>query len=288
MSESEPEQFVEASAGKVVVNRVSIRTPPFSKDRPALWFASLEAQFNINNITQQLTKFYYAIAHLDTGCTHEVEDIILQPPEQDPYNKLRDTIISRFSVSREEKIRCLLEKEQMGDRKPSSFYRHLLSLAGPIFPEQVLKTIWMSRLPLYLQTVLTAQQLEKLSDLGDLADKLMEINSQPSQFANNAIATSSSAALLRPENQIDELNKKIEELTRVVASLSARDDNQRARSRQRYDNHRRRRSKSRDPTLCFYHDRFATKARKCVAPCSWSGPSPPGGTNALENQKSVR
>lgn len=75
--------------GKVFINRVSIRTPPFCNDRPALWFASLEAQFAINNISQELTKYNYAIAHLDTTCTREVEDIILDPPKDKPFTILK-------------------------------------------------------------------------------------------------------------------------------------------------------------------------------------------------------
>lgn len=81
------------------VTRVTIRTPPFCKDRPALWFASLEAQFTINQITVETTKFSYAISLLDTNCACEVEDIIISPPQTNPYTMLKSAIISRFSDS---------------------------------------------------------------------------------------------------------------------------------------------------------------------------------------------
>lgn len=64
MSEGNSEPDAVASASEdasgptskpIYVNRVSIRTPPFSKNRPALWFASLASQYHINNITQENT-----------------------------------------------------------------------------------------------------------------------------------------------------------------------------------------------------------------------------------------
>lgn len=271
------------AAENLSVNRVAIRTPPFCKDRPALWFASLEAQFSINNITQEITKFNYAIAHLDTNCTREVEDIILQPPKEQPYSKLRNAIISRFSESHEQKVRRLLEKEHIGDRKPSSFLRHLKSLAGPMFPDDLLKTIWTSRLPRYLQIVLAAQRLDTLAELSELADNLMEINTQPATY--EVCASQSSSTPSHTNADIQGLINKVDELTRIVAALTTSDGSgHNGRGRGRSSNRNRSRSRSRNPQLCFYHDRFAAKARKCIQPCNWSGPPP----NNQENPNSSR
>jgi hypothetical protein len=44
------------------INRVVIRVPPFWPEKPALWFAQLEGQFALWNITQDSTKFYYVIS----------------------------------------------------------------------------------------------------------------------------------------------------------------------------------------------------------------------------------
>lgn len=268
MDEADFQEAVDTGegTGRIVVNRVSIRTPPFSSERPGLWFASLEAQFAINQISKEITKFHYAVAHLDTSCTHEVEDIIVNPPKENCYQVLKDAIISRFSESREQKIRRLLEKEQLDDRKPSTFYRHLKSLAGVPFPEELLKSIWLGRLPRYIQTVLTAQQLTTAEELSTLADKLIEINAAPAQVCSTHSEASTST--------VDRLAKQVEELTRAVAALSAGNSTPRGRNRSR--GRGRSRSRSRNPDLCFYHDRFAAQALKCVKPCKWSG-SPPSG-----------
>jgi hypothetical protein len=57
-----PEQPPDSSS---VVNRGGIQLPPFSPEKPAIWFAQLEGQFALSNITQDATKFYYVISHLD-------------------------------------------------------------------------------------------------------------------------------------------------------------------------------------------------------------------------------
>lgn len=263
-----PSEFFDTTSGPnsgFVVNRVSIRTPPFCKDRPALWFASLEAQFTINHITVETTKFSFAVAHLDTNCTREVEDIIIDPPKTLPYTTLKNAIISRFSESYEEKIRRLLEKEQIGDRKPSFFLRHLRSLAGTSFPDDLLKSIWTSRLPRQLQIILTAQREQGLQEVAELADKLIEITTQPMEVC--------SIPQTQVTSEMETLSKQVAELTRVVASLTTH-GHSRDRSRNRSSSHHRQRSRScsrpRNTQLCWYHDRFAQKAQKCVAPCTWT------------------
>jgi hypothetical protein len=71
-----PEQRPDSSS---VVNRVGIRLPPFWPEKPAVWFAQLEGQFALSNITQDATKFYYVISLLDNKYAAEVEDVITNP-----------------------------------------------------------------------------------------------------------------------------------------------------------------------------------------------------------------
>ncbi|KAL4701890.1 hypothetical protein ACJJTC_018004 [Scirpophaga incertulas] len=73
--------------------------------------------------------------------------------------------------------------------------------------------------------------------------------------------------------------KQIEELTRTVAALSASDFRGRSRcscdrdygtSHHRSQSRRRSRSRPRNRELCWYHDRFGAKAKKCEPDCKWS------------------
>ncbi|XP_050440416.1 uncharacterized protein LOC126845659 [Adelges cooleyi] len=63
------------------VFRVGIKIPPFWPEDPAVWFAQLEAQFTLANITQDSTKYYHAISQPDGPVIKEVKDIVSNTPE---------------------------------------------------------------------------------------------------------------------------------------------------------------------------------------------------------------
>ena len=128
------------------VYRVPVRLPPFWPDRPAVWFAQAELQFELSAITRQRTKFIYVVSQLNQQQAAEVEDIITSPPDQNPYDRLKAGLVRRLSTSREQRVRQLLSHEEMGDRKPSQFLRHHKGLA-PDVPDHFLRTILASRLP---------------------------------------------------------------------------------------------------------------------------------------------
>ena len=64
--------------------RVGIRVPPFWAEKPAAWFAQLEGQFALSNITQDSKKFYYVISQLENKYAAEVENAINNPPTHGP------------------------------------------------------------------------------------------------------------------------------------------------------------------------------------------------------------
>jgi hypothetical protein len=70
-----------------------------------------------------------------------VEDILTTPTLQDPYSKLKTELLKRLSVSREQRAHRIITLEEIGDRNPSQFLRHLRSLV-PDLPDYFLRTIW--------------------------------------------------------------------------------------------------------------------------------------------------
>ena len=67
------------------IHRPTVRLPPFWPDRPGLWFAQAEGQFELSSVTSERTKFNYVISQLEYRHAAEVEDIIMSPPANDPY-----------------------------------------------------------------------------------------------------------------------------------------------------------------------------------------------------------
>lgn len=256
--------------------KVSMRTPPFWPEEPEIWFAQVEGQFAISGITNDTTKFHHIIGQLDQQFSKEVKDIIICPPATDKYEKLKTELIKRLSASNEKKVHQLLMHEELGDRKPSQFMRHLRGLAGPQVPNDFLKTIWTSRLPGNIQTVLAAQPNASLEVLADLADRIHDIVPSVPQVAytsHNQAGTSN-----------DALVKEIASLRKQLNTLTTKNQQQQSHPRGR----KQQRDRSRTPTTrsqsnyrkfpqCWYHYKFGEEAKKCIRPCDYKSENFMGG-----------
>lgn len=82
------------------VGCVSIRPPQFSKEKPAIWFIQMEAQFATSGITQDLTKFYHAVQALDATVLSEVSELITNPPAYGKYDALKTRILTEFQTAK--------------------------------------------------------------------------------------------------------------------------------------------------------------------------------------------
>ncbi|KAL0895873.1 hypothetical protein ABMA27_011894 [Loxostege sticticalis] len=262
-------------ASKEEVLKVSVRVPPFWPEEPALWFAQVESQFVLSGITKDETKFYFLVAQLDHQYAKEVKDVITSPPATDKYAKLKTELIKRLSASQEKRIKQLLVHEELGDRKPSQFLRHLSSLAGSSVSSDFLLTLWSSRLPQNIQTVIASQMDLSEEKLGELADKVYEIAPTVPQVASTSTA---------PASLHNDMAHQISELTRQVAMLTSRLENsEKSRSRSRPKRSYRSRSRSRprqppeDHPYCFYHCTYGAQAKKCKQPCSFPSENSMGG-----------
>lgn len=264
------------------VCKVSAKLPPFWPDRPNVWFAQVEAQFSISGITSDQTKFDYVIAQLDSRVIGEVEDIITQPPASDRFGYLKKELIRRLSTSEEQRVRQLVSDEVLGDRKPSQFLRHLRSLAGHVLSDQnILRQLWMRRLPQHLQAILAVQSELSLDKVAELADKIIEVSPNIINQSSNVHSAQGPSS-----PNFDGIMDRLEKLTKEVAEIRSRSDfvpRRRSFSRNRYNNRRfhspspnrvnyRNSNNGNSNNLCWYHNRFASRATKCIKPCAFVNP----------------
>ncbi|XP_054162108.1 uncharacterized protein LOC128960063 [Oppia nitens] len=239
-----PDDTVNTSATTADVHHISVKPPPFWTNNPTFWFIQLEAQFAIARVTNDDTKYSHVVTSLTETVFNEVQDIVSSPPTANKYEAIKKALIDRLSVSNNKRLQQLLHSEELGDRTPSQLLRKLRSLAGTSITDDVLKNIWMSRLPTDAQKILTVTTVD-LDSLARIADQLNE--QYPS--AVNSVSTK---------------DKQIEELTKQVKQLVARD---RGRSKSRNRSRDRSNSRQRDGK-CWYHFKFGDKARKCNQPCN--------------------
>jgi len=140
--------------------------------------------------------------------------------------------------------------------------------------EPLLRTLWQRQLPPQIQAILQTQVRTPLDDLAALADRIIEVSpptpySPPSPYPPHIQSISS---------PLESLTKRLDELLKEITHLKHRNQSHQSRSRDRQDNRHyhtrpntpsrsRTPSLSRNPDLCWYHDQFGTKAKKCQPPC---------------------
>lgn len=242
----------------------SIKIPTFWHANPALWFANIEAQFKLNKpnaITADETKYTYLVSTLPPDIAEEVSDVITSPPLQDKYNILKTAVIKRFTDSQQKKLQQLLNAEELGDRKPTQLLRKMKSLIGTsnAVGEDLLKQLWMQRLPNNIQVVLTSQRMD-LDKLAELADQIMDVTSPSASVISN-----------QSNSEVESLRKEIESLRRQLGNANSN----RRRSKRRDESRTKSRSPSRrkyDPNgqWCWYHVMFRKEARNCREPCTFT------------------
>lgn len=243
------------------VERVSVKVPPFWKADPRLWFIQLEAQFDLASITTDSTRYNYVLSAIDTDILTQVTDFLINTPPNNKYIGIKNRLISMYSETSEKKLKKLLSETTLGDKKPSQLLNEMYNLGGTTVPAEVIKTLWMQHLPAQIQSILTTST-DSLENLSKMADKIAEIE-QPKTYAYEV------------QEKDHSLTEAVQKLSAQVAEMKM----ERHRSRDRCEcEHNRRRSSSR-PTnstneattqQCWYHQKFGTKARKCISPCAFS------------------
>ncbi|KAJ8914193.1 hypothetical protein NQ315_015966 [Exocentrus adspersus] len=227
-------------------DNAQLEIPPFWQKNPARWFSQVEAQFALSKITQDETKYYHIVANLEPHIAEEVGDIIDSPPAQGKYEKIKKELIAQ-------QIRRILEGEELGDRRPSQFLRHLRGLAGDSVSDTILRSLWMSRLPSHTQAILAMDDDVALDSRAKGRQNLEMMR----QHQLQEVASTSRREKDLIYQAIDALEKKIAKLCSAQENF----DRPRPRSRSR--------SRTRNRDLCWYHDRFAAKAKKCTPPCNF-------------------
>jgi hypothetical protein len=268
------------------LNRISIKIPPFWPADPELWFAQIETQFILAGVTADDTKFFYVCGNIEPKYAAEVRDILTNPPAVGKYEKLKTELIKRLGSSQEQKLRRLLSHEEMGDRTPSLFLRHLRTLAGSTVPDAVLKSLWLTRLPSSVQAILATHKSAELDSLADMADSVWEVNHpqilEASQPINSMMTQLMDMVSTKMENMVQTFQQDISAIKEDLRNHRSKRSVSPFNPRRPSSPHRPYRS---SPTfhrsgnqnscgdVCWYHLRFGDAADRCTRPCNFRSKS---------------
>ena len=152
----------------------------------------------------------------------------------------------------------------------------------------MLRTIWLSRLPAYIQPHLVTRTGDALEQLADMADAIVEATRAPAFHIAEAVrppalagtdASVATALEAKFNLQITQMRlamqqEMAEQLAAIRRSIEAIGERQ---PRRGDDGGRRRRERSRSRSrtrghssnnLCYFHWRFGPDARRCDPPCA--------------------
>lgn len=239
------------------VAAASIKLPPFWKNNPALWFCQVESQFEIAGIRSDKAKFNYIVGCVESNVLAQVSDLILTRPENNMYDTLKTRILSCFTESAETRFKKLISEISLDGKRPSHLLREMKELAGTGINGDVLKSLWLQRLPVQVQTVLVIST-EDVDKLAVMADKILDVSS-----FNDVCSVSNNS---NNNNDLNQLFNDLKIVRDEIAELrksryNSVDRRYRSRSRSKVRNYN---------GLCFYHFRYKDKAHKCIQPCSFN------------------
>lgn len=269
----DPAQLTEnPSVGTV---SVEVHLPPFWTKNPRAWFLQIEARFTLRRITSPLTRYLNVVSALPPDIADQVDYLLAAPPPDNPYEKLKEVILSRTECSEQSRIRQLLSGEELGDRRPSQLLHRMRQLLGSAADTQlpILRELFLQRLPQQVHMVLAGSEEVSLEPLAQLADRIIEHSSPSIAPVYRAPPAASSCST---DDSISSLQAQVARLSEAVESL--RSDFSRRRRTRRSPSRPRRRSpsgrtdgQSSPSDICWYHQKYGENAFKCTRPCSWSG-----------------
>ncbi|CAH8610157.1 unnamed protein product [Schistosoma curassoni] len=244
------------------VRSLNLPAPSFKITDPKLWFIRLENYFLANRILLQKDKFGLTSTLLPDEVADSVREALAKPDTEKPYDVLKEAVIKTLSLSDQQAVEQLLNQVQIGDRTPSQLKNYMKSLLGDRhIDNNLFYQLWLRRLPANIQQILAVGDTDAdLDNIAKIADRIYERSKQTSPLLHNVTV----------DDRLDTLQKEINVLCRKLTELTQREKPRRSsrdRSRERTRSTSRRRT---TPAICWYHQMFGYRARKCLQPCEFN------------------
>jgi hypothetical protein len=245
--------------------KIEQRIPAFWTDHPEQWFQIIEHYFKRNKIENSADKILTVIPLLPDKFRGELSQIDIETNEG--YQKLKEIVIKKLKPSDREATDNLFSCIQLGSRRPSELYNEMLCLLGERkMDENILRELWLRKLPAVMHPSLAAAAKLTLKELVDVADNVYEATRPLHCTAPAMMSIHQDDA----NNQLT-LASLFSEIMAIKDELRSRFNSQR-RSKSRSFSANRRRSSSRRRTTtdwCWFHRRFGRRARRCQPPCAY-------------------
>lgn len=276
--------------------------PKFSSRRPDIFFKLLESIFETHGVTTESDKFTCLTMAIDISEMDEKScEVIVNKPD-DAYTALKKAILANLAPSDLHQVRALLNKEKLGETKPSDFLARLTRIGtieglSPAATQVDIRDCWLRGLPTEWHTTLLGYA--DLKTAAETADTLKLWRDNPAVHsalyhaatgvgAQNTFPVSAMDAGYSPQvaasapSETDRRLARLEEMMLKMSNLMLQQNqgggngtnNNKGNNNNTSNNggYNRRRSRSRSPSrlnngLCYYHHKFGLQAYKCSEGC---------------------
>jgi len=257
----------------------SLCLPQFWAENTEAWFAIAETRFRIKRVDDQQEMFDHVVNALPKESLRTVLDLITDPPEDDPYQQLKDRLCQSHQLTEFQRVEKLHQLDSLGGRKPSELLHEMAELCptghedSPFF-----LFLFMQRLPKELRIVLgEVDDHEDVRAMAAKADKLWSLHNHQQ---HGVVASVDPAA---PSSQPP---ATIAAVKPGPPARGGRSGGQRGKGRGRGGaGSAPKPAATTTPSavvtpdsmarassgLCYFHWRFGDGATRCEGVCSWQG-----------------
>lgn len=162
-----------AAPGTASAHHGNVKLSPFWPQAPVAWFAQAECIFHTKHVTDSFDKYCHLMASLPPESVRLVMDVVEVPPTVNPYEILKERLLSHLQLSEYERLDQLFTMPGLGGRKPSAMLAAMLELCPR--GEENTRTfagLFLHRLPRELRILLAHEDLRDLKQLAARADVL--------------------------------------------------------------------------------------------------------------------
>ena len=265
----------------------SLKLPPFIALDAPTWFKRIEVQFRIHNIRQN-RKADHVLAALPEDVFSKITSQLDDENAID-YNELKDLLLKKFipsAASRAERIRQL-SFEALGEQKATDAWIEMEALAKLSPPLDMLKELWLCRLPAHIRAALPNAAETPAAELAEKAQHLIEAYNCASNTKNLAFQMEADedenvqAAAQKsrfpqrhfqrqfqpPQRQFQPPQRQFQPPQRQFQPPQRhfKRQPQPQREFQPPQHHLQKTS----PSVCWYHTNFGNAAYNCQEGCTW-------------------
>ena len=233
-----------------------------------------------NHINDSFHRASSLLNHLPSNLRQQISTLseILTAP--DPYDQLYAAVLQATTPSLDGIIQKFFNENAIGTQKPSDFLRSSISQLSSLGVTQtnnadLIRRYFILSLPSSIRALLTvvddSTPIDKLAIIADKCSDILKSNNSPpvvavSTTSHNTTDTAElNYQLTSMQTQFNNLQNSIAAITAQLNSLSVPRRN--AFERDRSQSRRSFRSKSPGQMICYYHNKFNTRANKCHLGC---------------------